>query len=138
MLAAGGLQLFQGFQQMQAANEQAAAAETQARMQAAEAGRIAGLQAQQEAEAADTAERQQKLAFLKSGVELEGSPLLVMEETRQQGEENVQEILMGGAAASQSALFSGQTQAANLRAQGRSAFTSGLTSAAKSGYNYAN
>jgi type II secretory pathway pseudopilin PulG len=66
-------------------------------------------------------EKQQKLQYLKSGVELSGSPLLVMAETRRKGLENIENTL-----------GSGQQTASSALASGRSALFSGLTSAASS------
>ena len=42
---------------------------------------------------ADKAKHSQAMAYLKSGVDLAGSPLLVMEETRNKGIENMQNTL---------------------------------------------
>lgn len=47
---------------------------------------------------AERARKRQRLAFLSSGVELAGSPLLVMEETRAKGEENAKNIIESAAA----------------------------------------
>lgn len=124
--------LYSGYQQKQAADVQAYNAEQSSIFAANEAGRVAAKQAAGEKEAAEAAEKRQKLAYLKSGVTLEGSPLLIMEETRLKGEENVNEILMGGAAASTSRLTEGRVAASSLQAQGRSAFTGSLFKAAGS------
>lgn len=59
------------------------------------------------------------MAFLKSGVTLEGSPLLVLEETRREGAEEVAAIRAGG-----------ESRAKTLRAQGRSALIGGFLSGA--------
>jgi len=94
--------------------------------QSKESGRQAKIaQQQSEAQARSEArsnialEKRQTLAFLKSGVALEGSPLLLLAETRREGGKNVENILEGGV----------QT-AGSLRASGRSALIGGLTSAA--------
>lgn len=76
-----------------------------------EAVRIAQQQAaidKADAERAATQERidaekfraRQKMMFLKSGVDLSGSPLLLMEETRRKGEENARNIMESQAARS--------------------------------------
>ncbi len=81
-------------------------------------------EAQARAQAKETLdfEKQQKLNFLKSGVSLEGSPLLIMAETRDQGVSNIQNIQDQGA-----------TAASNAIAGGRSALIGSVASAAKTG-----
>lgn len=49
---------------------------------------------------AEQHQKKQRALFLKSGVSLEGSPLLVMEETRAKGEENAKNIVENAAARS--------------------------------------
>ena len=66
-------------------------------------------------------EKRQKLAFLKSGVGLEGTPLLMLAETEKIGKSNEAEITRGGSAA------------ANARyASGRAAMVKSVGSAASS------
>ena len=65
---------------------------------------------------------QQQSAYLNSGVTLEGSPLLVLEDTRKQGMAELQAIMQGA-----------NYQANTLRAQGRAEMTAGLAGAAMSG-----
>ncbi len=48
--------------------------------------------AKEELDQSDRIRKIQKMAYLKSGVVLDGSPLLVMEETRAKGEENAKNI----------------------------------------------
>ena len=72
----------------------------------------------------------QMLARHKSGVSLEGSPLLVMEGTRARGQENVEEVLRAGGAATGAAITEGRIRAANAKAAGRESFMQGLTGAA--------
>lgn len=115
-----------GMQQNAAAQQQANYAQAQGILQAEESVRQSAAQAQQEADAADDARRKQKLAYLKSGVSLEGSPLLMMEETRLRGERNVNEITTAGGYASAAAIQEGRTRAQNYKASGRQAFMSGL------------
>ena len=124
----GGLSILSGVQQQQAASEQAGIARQQASMQAAEAGRVSGAQAFQAEQDADRARSRQKLAFLKSGVSLEGSPLLIMEETRQRGLDNVNEIIKSGASSGAAALTEGRIAAQNLQSAGRQSLVKGLTS----------
>lgn len=64
------------------------AAETQATLMEEDAKRAA----QQELATAEDARKKQRMAFLKSGVDLTGSPLLVMEETRDKGLENAKNV----------------------------------------------
>lgn len=56
--------------------------------------------AQLELEEADRAKKLQKMMYLKSGVDIQGSPLLVMEETREKGKENAKNVLDSQAARS--------------------------------------
>lgn len=116
-----------GIQAQSAAEEQSALALQQAGASAAEQERLAFKEAQVEQETADTARKRQKLAYLKSGVSLAGSPLLVMEETRRKGAENVEEILKAGEAGSNAALAEGRIQASQIKSSGRQAFARGIT-----------
>ena len=119
-----------GMQQQAAAKQQAENAKATAAMQAAEQQRVAAQEARVEKEKVRDVLAQQKVSYLKSGVSLEGTPLLMMEATRLQGEQNVDEILEYGGAAAASSLTQGQMKAAQYKASGRQAFMSGLTSAA--------
>ncbi len=65
------------------------AGDEQARLMEQDAKRAA----QEELAIADDARKTQRMAFLKSGVDLEGSPLLVMEETRAKGAENAKNLI---------------------------------------------
>jgi hypothetical protein len=121
--------LFQGSQQQAAYKQQGENAIASATMAAKEQTRVAFKQAQVEGENAKTAERRQKLAYLASGVTLEGSPLLIMEETRRKGAENVDEILKAGDAASGALMQEGYNTKTALNLKGREAFSSGISSA---------
>ena len=70
--------------------QQAAAREEAAFMQ-----QDAARAAQEEQRLASNTASDQKVAYLKSGVDLSGSPLLVMEETRAKGAENAGNIIQG-------------------------------------------
>ena len=70
----------------------------------------------------------QKVAFLKAGVQLSGSPLDILDETIRVGRENAAAIRAGGAARALDSEFGGE-QAATA---GRNALVSGITGAAKS------
>lgn len=63
---------------------------------------------------ADKERRKQKMAFLKSGVLLEGSPLLVMEETRRKGEENARNVTGSAKARANLVREEGAVSRANL------------------------
>lgn len=86
-----------------------------------EQGRIARREAGIEAERTATERRKflarQKLAFIKNGVSLEGSPLLVLEETRSESQKEVDAIIKSGNA--QQRLFF--RKAAISRSKGRAA-----------------
>ena len=112
------------------AGNQAELAAQQAEARAVENERISAKQARVEQSESEDLARRQKVAFLSSGVDLAGSPLLVMEETRRQGAENVQEILRGGQASADASRAEGRTQAASLKATGRQALISGFGRAA--------
>ena len=120
-----------------AAVDQSANAIADAEARAVESQRVSFKEAQAEQEAADQTARRQKVAFLSSGVDLAGSPLLLMEETRRKGAENVEEVLAGGKAQAAAQQSEGRAQASRLEASGQSAlmggFASGLSTAA-SGY----
>jgi len=131
--ASGALSLIGGIQQLQTGRQQASAAKEAAALRGSEAARQAERNARGEQQNVDRLIRRQKLDYLRSGVTLEGSPLLVMEETRRRGAENIDEILRGGAYAERSAIVEGRTRARGFLASGRSGFISGLFGAAGSG-----
>jgi len=110
------------------------AAEQQASDTRAEATRQANLrqqereqQARAEARENIALEKRQKLSFLKSGVSLEGSPLLLLAETRRKGTENVAAILKTGQTEATSLLRAGTFQSNQLKSRGRQALIGGLT-----------
>lgn len=88
-----GLQALSGYsqyqQQKKADKASAIAANTEASILESDARRAG----QEELAMAEKARRQQVMSFLKSGVDLTGSPLLVMEETRQKGIENAKNVI---------------------------------------------
>jgi len=79
----------------------------------------------------DTQDRQ-RLAYLASGVTLEGSPLLKLEETRRLGAENLEEIQKAGEAGSAAQLAEGRMTAQAAKSRGRQALISGITGGASS------
>lgn len=124
-----GLSLFSGLQSMQAGNAQAKQAIAQSTAQAQETTRQSVREAYQEQQAASGARRQQKLAYLASGVSLSGSPLLLMEETRNKGAANAKEVMRSGEASSIATLQEGRMQASKLKTTGRNEFISSVTGA---------
>lgn len=116
-----------GMQSQSESNVQADLALQQAQMRGTESVRAAEREARLVQEDAIATERKQKLAYLASGVTLEGSPLLIMEETRRKGQENVDEIINAGKAEKNAALLEGRVTATNAKSAGRQAFVSGLS-----------
>jgi hypothetical protein len=102
-----GLQVASGFMQYSQQKKADKAAKNAANAQANIMQEDADRAALQETLDAEKARKTQKMAYLASGVDLSGSPLLVMEETRAKGEENAKNIKDRGYA-----------QAAITRAQG--------------------
>lgn len=125
--------IFGGLQGQAEGENQASLAMSQAAARGVEQERLAQREAKMVADDAANTERKQKLAYLASGVTLEGSPLLIMEETRRKGAENVDEILSSGKAASAAALAEGRVIASQAKSAGRQSFVSGLTGAASTG-----
>lgn len=117
-------------QQSSAAKSQASAVRAESERQGALQRQEAELSARQEARSNIKLGKRQKLAFLKSGVALEGSPLLLLAETQDEGDDNVEAILTSGQTRSQSTLNQGVFQATSLKSSGRQALIGGLTSAA--------
>lgn len=113
-LVSAGMQLASGFMQYSEqkkadrAAEQAAAA--QARLQKEDAD-AAALDEQRQAQ---DAQRKQRMAYLTSGVDLTGSPLLVMEETRNKGDENAKNVKDRGYAQANLTYQQGSIKRANL------------------------
>lgn len=122
-------QVVGGIQAQRESNKQAANVRAEAARQSRLAREEAERQARAEARENIELEKRQKLSFLKSGVALEGSPLLLMSETRREGQENVGNILESGRTRQESILRSGQLQSDQLRSSGRQAFIGGLTGA---------
>lgn len=118
----GGFKIAAGVQQRGVFEDEAALQEEQ--------GRIVRQEAQ--IEAARTAKERrkflarQKLAFIKSGVSLEGSPLLVLAETKAESQKEVDAIVRRGQA--QQRLFF--QKAAISRSRGRAALLGGIGIAA--------
>ncbi len=120
-VAVGG-KLYSGYQANQSAKREASALEAQGEMAQAEADREAAAHANDVRKFA----RVQTLSFLKNGVTLEGSPLLVLDETITQGQEEVNSIVKSGAA--QRTLFN--RKAGITRSEGRAKMISSITDSA--------
>ena len=119
-----------GLQQRGAAKAAAKATSIEAQRQADLVQEERELQARSEARQNIELEKRQKLAFIKSGVSFEGSPLLILAETERKGAENVEAILRSGRTQATGLLAEGALRSSQLKASGRQALISGLTSGA--------
>lgn len=117
--ASAGLDILSGLFGYFTAQEAAATAESR--------GRMIRLEAEADAtrykEQATAIHAQTKLAYLKSGVELSGSPLDVLDRDVLTAQENISAIRAKGAAGQMDA----ESQAAGAMATGRGALLSGVT-----------
>jgi len=114
------------------AKRQAATAEAEANMRAEETARMGVREANAVGIEAESTRRRQKLAYLKSGVDLSGSPLMVMEATRRNGLDNVEETLRASSYGAAAQIQEGRSQARALKSSGRQALISGIGNAAGS------
>ena len=128
-VASGLSSVMGGIEAKAEGKRQANAALYTAERQGAEAARQAQGEANLVREEAESTRRRQKVAFLKSGVSLEGSPLQLMEATRQRGLQNVEEVFRAGGAATGAATTEGRLRAQQLKSAGRQQFMSNLTQA---------
>lgn len=119
---AGGGQILGGMSERDAQKNRAGAYEDQSRLTQSEAA----AQAKRRAIDVRRFAANQKVAFLKNGVTLEGSPLLALEDTYLQGQEEVNAITDAGNARSNLYWREGQLS----KKQGRAAMIGGLTGAA--------
>jgi glutaredoxin len=131
-LAGAGASIYGGIEGQKAGKEQAALAESDAAAAARETQRVTSKTVDAEKKNIEKTQRQQQIAYLKSGVTLEGSPLLVMEETRRLGAENIAEIEAAGKAQSEAQLAEGRRTAQTAKAAGRQAMLQGITGTASS------
>lgn len=113
--------LVQGVSAKKSAEEEAGAQKRQAGLQVEESEVFA----EQTAEEFRKFKRKQKLLFLKSGIRLEGSPLLVLQETEAEGQRRVTAIRKRGRALG----GLGRTRANILRRTGRSRLLSSFAQA---------
>ena len=132
LVAAAGAGIVGGIQANEAADEQADLARSDASARAAETARVTERSSMLEQRNIDDTVDRQKLAYLASGVTLEGSPLLKMEETRRRGAENIEEIELAGKAGSKAQIAEGRRTAQSAKASGRQALIGGITGAASS------
>lgn len=119
---------YAGYSSMQASNREAKLQKEQANIAAQEAQSNAEVEAYNQRQALN----KQKLAFIKSGVSLEGSPLDVLENTRSWGQKSVDAILKSGA----SQYNLGMQRAANTQASGRAAMIGGVLGSAGTAAKY--
>lgn len=131
-LAAAGAAVFGGLQAQKESKKQANLAIEQSRLAAAETQRQTDRQVSLENRNIQETTDRQRIAYLASGVTLEGSPLLKLEETRRLGAENITEISQAGKATSDAQLAEGRITAQRAKASGRQALLSGITGAARS------
>lgn len=124
-VAGVGGQIYSGYQANMAAKREAGLMEDQARVAQAEAA----AEAQRKANEVRKFSRVQALAFMKNGVSLEGSPLLSVNETIEEGQKEVNAI--AGAGDARANLYN--RRAAITKREGRAAFVGGLLGGAGSG-----
>ena len=117
--ASAGLDLLSGLFGFFTSRESAKIAESRGRMLRLEAD----ADAQRYAESARTFKETQALAFLKSGVELTGSPLDILDETARVAAENISAIRAQGRARQSEQ----EELARETRERGRGALISGIT-----------
>lgn len=131
MAAAGG-QVYSGMEAKKAASKQASLQEYQGQLAREEAER----EASKTEKDAKSFRSKQMVAYLKSGVTLEGSPLLVLEDTIKQGQEEADAIRKRGYATQ--TLYNEEAQI--TRQEGKAAYISGILGAtgttAKGMYTY--
>jgi len=121
--------LFGGVSANNEAKRQAVTAQAEANLRAEETARAGAREASFVGMEAESVRRRQKLAYLKSGVDLEGSPLLMMEATRRNGLDNVEEVLRSSSSTAGAQIQEGRAKATALKSSGRQAFMSGISGA---------
>lgn len=118
--------LFGGMSANTEAQRQSVTAQAEANLRAEETARAGAREASFIGMEAESVRRRQKLAYLKSGVDLEGSPLLMMEATRRAGLDNVEETLRASTSTAGAQVSEGRARATALKASGRQAFMTGI------------
>lgn len=109
-----------GVMAQSASRKEASAMRSQGELAAQEAG----IEAQRRADEVRRLSKKQKLAFIKNGVTLEGSPLLTIDETKRQGQEEVNAIMRRGYAIN--SLYNQRADIADR--EGRAQFIGGIGS----------
>ena len=117
-----GLEVVSGLFNMSAANDQAAALRSQASLVRSETA----AEIERYKISASRFKASQKMSYLKSGVQLEGSPLDVLDETARTASENISAIRAQGEAEATKLT----SQARQVKNAGRAAVIGGLTKAA--------
>jgi hypothetical protein len=129
-VAIGAGQIYQGYQANQAAKAQASAIEKQAQ--------IAREEAEFKAQQGETQRRkflaEQRMAYLASGVSLEGTPLIIGEETWKEFTNEINAIRKSGAAQSEYLMTEAQTTRNTGRAQLIGSIFEGVGTAALGAY----
>ena len=115
-----------GVQANKEAKKQAVKTEAMSNLAAEEEARASSKEALAVGRDAESTRRRQVVSFLKSGVDLTGSPLMVMEATRRAGLSNVEETLRSGSMSASTRRIEGRLQADALKASGRQAFIQGI------------
>jgi hypothetical protein len=118
-----------GLQGLQAGKAQGEAAKAQAAIAGQEQARVSAKEAQFERDAMNDTVRRQKLAYMASGVTLEGTPFLALQETKRRGEQNIDEIIRSGASGVAARATEGRLMAKQARSSGRREFIGGITNA---------
>jgi len=131
-VASAGASIFGGIQANKEGEKQARFAESQAANAAAETKRQTDRSLKIEGRNIKETQDRQRLAYLASGVTLEGSPLLKLEETRRLGAENLDEIEKSGSARSEAQVTEGRLTADRAKSAGRQGLINGITGAAGS------
>ncbi len=114
LIVSAGMQLASGFMQYSEQKKADKAAEARAAQEAALQKSDADAAALDEERQAQDAQKKQRMAYLTSGVDLTGSPLLVMEETRAKGAENAKNVRDRGYANAKLTYEAGSVKRANL------------------------
>lgn len=127
-----GSSIFGGISAQNESRKQAATAQAEANLRAEETARAGVRESLAVGREAESVRRRQKLSYLKSGVELEGSPLMMMEATRRAGLDNVEETLRASSSEAGAQIQEGRARAAALKSSGRQAFMGGIGNAAGS------
>ncbi len=131
-VASAGAQILGGLESRRESKVQAQLAREDAAKRAAETERVTTREAELERRNIKDVTERQRLAYLASGVTLEGSPLLKLEETRRLGAENIEEIERSGEARAGAEIGEGRVVARQAESRGRQQLLQGLVGGAGS------